>query len=556
MAEHFSKALAQDEIARARRIASFFNHPDRTQRHRALEQLVGMGEAGVPALVEALASDERLMRAGALRALMRVRSPESLPGLMGYLEKHQTEIGDNRAFAMQGISAAVSPEVEGLSQLFFFLQAYLDDPDHFVRAYAHEALGRLGDARALPLVERGTRDKEPFVAEKAVVALGALATAPVRTAGADMLMSREEVGFALQSGESARRSIGMNELLRRTGEGEDMTGLVSGLLLGPNRIGRQSALEAISRLKDPRLLPLTLQALKSPNADDDLRSRALRAVSAYGPEICHSAMSMDERADLLDRIKRWLVGPDLFVRSSSVAALGSLQGRESLELLLRAAHDENSWVRGDAVGALSHWAGERLVPYLDKLARLATHALTHMPKAVTGAGGDGAGSQKDLVALQERLLGMLIETSAAKEEGDEGVVLAGFAALAAGTARIRLMGLEVLSIQVSRGHRPRLTDGQVRLLAAALTSSRRDILLSAVEILEAWLPVGSGAATADLIALLRHGDEALALRVVPLLGIAGDIEARGVLMSLSNNDNARIAEAAQRALQAPLRAPR
>ena len=186
MAEHFSKALAQDEIARARRIASFFNHPDRTQRHRALEQLVGMGEAGVPALVEALASDERLMRAGALRALMRVRSPESLPGLMGYLEKHQTEIGDNRAFAMQGISAAVSPEVEGLSQLFFFLQAYLDDPDHFVRAYAHEALGRLGDARALPLVERGTRDKEPFVAEKADVALGALATAPVRTAGADM----------------------------------------------------------------------------------------------------------------------------------------------------------------------------------------------------------------------------------------------------------------------------------------------------------------------------------------------------------------------------------
>ena len=134
--------------------------------------------------------------------------------------------------------------------------------------------------------------------------------------------------------------------------------------------------------------------------------------------------------------------------------------------------------------------------------------------------------------------------------------MAGFAALAAGTARIRLMGLEVLSIQVSRGHRPRLTDGPVRLLAAALTSSRRDILLSAVEILEAWLPVGSGAATADLIALLRHGDEALALRVVPLLGIAGDIEARGVLMSLSNNDNARIAEAAQRALQAPLRAPR
>ncbi len=539
MTDLLSNSRAHDELDRARRLVSFLDHPDREQRHRALDQIVAMGHHGTTALCEALESTERLTRAGALRGLSRAPSPNAITPLCRYLDTHPDELGDNRAFAMQAIVAATSPAIDDPHRLFHFLQAHLDDSDTFVSAFAFEALGKLGDARALPLVQRGLKNKEPFVAEKAALAMAALAQAPaIPTLNADALMTPDEIGFALQSGQAERRNLGLNELARRVAQGQSLTHIIASLLTGPNRIGRQTALEAIARLRKPEHTPLVLQALNGPQTDDDLRSRALRALAALGPDAIDT-LDQSQRADLLRQLRAWISGGDLFVRAAAVSALGALPGPESLKLLMAAARDQDAWIREDASVALSQWAGPSLLPWLDALCNLTLHALS-LP---TQKGPEG-----DPTALQLRLIKTVAETARARSGADEGCIEVGLAALRASNAKVRVAGLGLLADQAAHPHNPALKDAEVRLLSAALTSTRKEVILMALDALDAWLPRGSAAATTDLVSLLHTGDEALAIRVIPLLGKAGDIEARGVLDALSHNDNPAVSQSARAAL--------
>ncbi len=551
MNDHNNDLAAQDATARARRLIGFFDHPERVQRHRALEQVIQMGHLAVPALIETLRAPEKRRRAGSLRALAHMGPPAALPALMDYVDTHTTEIGDNRAFAMQGVSQATSPDIRDPHRLFAFLQRHTNDADHFVRAFTYEALGRLGDPRALGLVQRGARDKEPFVAEKASAAAALLQIAPIPTAvAADALMSMDEVGFALQSGQAERRNMGMDELTRRAAEGQSVDQLLIRLLTGPNRLGRQSAMEAFARLRQPQHLPLVAQNILNTTHDDDLLTRALRALAAYGPTACAQRLPAEQRHDLLRRIKGLLSSPDVFVRAAAVAASGSLPGQPSVELLLRAVHDQNAWVREDATDALVRHAGPDLAPYIDKLARLTTHALTDMEGHTTATGGDGAGSDNDLERFQSRLLDILIETTAAAPlpRDSDGLLQAGLAALGGTRARLRLKGLDLLTELADAGLRPRFASGEIRVVASALTSSRPAVVRQGIRLLADWLPKNNGEATASIVHALRQGDEAAALELIPLLATAGDIEARQVLRALSRNDNPTVARAAQDAM--------
>ncbi|MEO1266741.1 MAG: HEAT repeat domain-containing protein [Myxococcota bacterium] len=538
-----------DAVAHARRLVTLFDHPIKEERHRALSRLIAMGKPAVPALVEALHHEARFIRTGSLRALAQIASPDALEPLMAYLRTHSTEIGDNRAFAMQAIAAAIGPHVAEPEPLFNTLQEALRDRDDFVRAWAYVALGRLGDRRAIPLIEEGTRDRDFFVAEKATEALATLKAAPpAPTAWTDQLLGPEAIRFALQAPEQGRRSMAMKALLERVHTDADYNPfpMLRELLRGPTRAGRRSAVEALSHIQRPEA-PHYLIDLVEESDDSDLVALALRALLVHGETL--ATMEPDRLVALL---RRRLKDRDLLVRAAAVAALAQLQGELATELLVMACEDPESWVRDEASAALVEReergrSGSELQPHIITLARSAKTLTARMAHA---NGPPGAEERAD-ATVAERLLTLLRASVVQGLDTDraDAAAQAGFAALEAPTARLRVAGLELLHRLVEARHqlRPRNTL-QVRALASALTSNDDTIVFKTLDVLEVALPRNSGAATARLTDLLYRGDKPLALRTIELLGRAGDIEAREALKALSRNDDLDVSASAIAAL--------
>jgi HEAT repeat protein len=539
--------------ALARHLIAQFEHPLRDERHRALEQVVALGEAAVDPLLSALtASQEPKLRAGAMRALARIGSPRAIPALLQYVEDHANEPGDNRAFAMQGVAGGASPSYPELGALFASLQGKLRDRDSFVRAWTCEALGKLGDPRARPLLEQAARDKDSLVAEKATLALTRLVGAQAPSVAQDRLLDPAQIGFALQANDLARRELGVAEVLRRQQQGQDMFPLVVQVLTGPNRLGKLTALDTFAKLGDPRALGAVAPLLLDDRTDADLRARALRVLGAFGPAQAGQALGGVELAKLARTMRPALAAEaNLFVRAAAVAALGALPDDEALPLLMEALHDGNAWVRDEAASALTRREPRALRPWLKGLARLLRHAVEALPARVTQAGDDGAGSEQDLALFQHKLL-TLIERGLSQGEpaadAEQEILGACLTALQGHKAALRAQALEILAHQAHQGARPTLTEPQLRTLAHALTSTREEVVRAALACLRAWLPRGSAAATAPLLSVLQRRSESLALEVIPLLGRAGDVEARQALRELASNPSPRVGQAAREAL--------
>ncbi len=527
-----------DDTDRALRLMSFFNHPLRDERHRAVELIVNMGKSATAALVQGLASSERHMRSGSLRALVRVADPRAVGALVDYLETHGTELGDNRAFAMQALAASMTSGRDDARRLHNFLERAIMDEDVFVRGYAYEALGKIGDPRLAPAVSRGLSDPEAFVQERATLGLAAAQSGPVPSVSHDELMEPVDIEHALQSPQSTRRDLGMAELERRTAAGQDMMGLVLRVLTGPNRLGRQTALEALARLRDPRGLAPVLARLRNPTSDDDLKARCLRVISATGVDSLERA----ERGALLRDLVALSATGDVFVRAACVEALGRIPSEASVALLVRSVADGDDWVRDGACRGLKRVPPGQLTPHAHVLAEHATTALRE-------ASGDDAPDTR--VQTATALLSLL--ESAAEvplpPSSSEAVLAAGLRAMGAPKASLRIQGLHLLEELVHAGYRPELHPPELRRLCTALTSGSKDVLLAAIGVLERWMPPGSPVAAPSLIQVLTHAPIEVSVRAVALLARTRDAEARAELRRLSLSGRGALADAARAALR-------
>jgi len=554
MTDPYADVLRSDELAMARRLIALFDHPLKDQRHRALAQIVEMGESAVDALLEALQSHEPRHRQGALRALVQLASPAAIGGLRHYVEQHADELGDNRAFAMQALCAATSPHIEPYDPLFQFLTRIIDDRDDFVRAYAYAALGRLGDRRAMPLIQRGLKDRDAFVAQKASEALVRLESAPeVRAGEPPRRLSPEEIGFGLQSTEAPRREMALTELrLRVRDEQFDAMPMLTQLLHGPNFIGRRSALHALGALRDKRALPTLIRMARPGESEADLLANALRAIAQMGP------LSEEESASLAGPLHELLLSlrhqvrhVDLFVRAGAVAALTVIPEEEAIDLLIVASGDEEIWIQEEASAALLRQAGRRLVPSAASIANVVRALLRRIHGSRKTEGRWPAGVAKQVTVLQ-RLLSALI--SSVPERPDPTFTAAiepsAWEAVLGPAAEVRVKGLELLHELLTSQNRLK-TPSRPALdgLIGALTSTDRNLLVAALELLQEVLPQKDASATARLVNILYRGDAELATRAIALLGRAGDMEARNVLRRLSRDDNPRIADAARAQLE-------
>ena len=136
-----------DELAR---LIEQLHHPDWQVAEKAAWAL---GEAGDLRAVEPLiaALDIPLVAGKAVEALVKLHDPRALePLIQLFARKHWPDLAT--VLGHWGDRRAVEP-----------LIAAMDDPDSHVRFYTARALGRLGDERALSVLQRAVeRDTEPI----------------------------------------------------------------------------------------------------------------------------------------------------------------------------------------------------------------------------------------------------------------------------------------------------------------------------------------------------------------------------------------------------------
>ncbi|HEX7337676.1 MAG TPA: HEAT repeat domain-containing protein [Gemmatimonadales bacterium] len=198
------------------------------------------------------------------------------------------------------------------------------------RAFAAELLGRVGGAKAVPVLletVNATRTEDSDVREIALRALARIAD-PGAVEPLIQALATADVWLAPR----------IADILTRHGEAavDPLT-----LVLGDStrQPARAWAANVLGEVRAPRAFPVLVRALS--DADDEVRAKAATALGRLG----------DRRAVgyLLEQL---LTDPAPFVRLRIAASLGQFGGPEVTERLVRALGDPAWWVRMRSVEAL------------------------------------------------------------------------------------------------------------------------------------------------------------------------------------------------------------
>lgn len=177
-------------------------------REEVAAALAAIGDAAVPALLAALQHQEWLVRLHAVESLGKSKSPQAVEALLSVVfNDPDTAVREDAVRALGDI---------GAPQAVDFLYVVMKDPR--LRLFAVEALGRIGDRRAVPVLldvlagrnvpEAGRMvsgcgdqwSEEMMVRAAAVRALGALGdetAVPALVAALESTFTRQEAAMAL-----------------------------------------------------------------------------------------------------------------------------------------------------------------------------------------------------------------------------------------------------------------------------------------------------------------------------------------------------------------------
>lgn len=198
------------------------------------------------------------------------------------------------------------------------------------RAFAAELLGRVGSAKAVPVLletVQAARSEDTDVREIALRALARIADP--RAVGPLVAALSNADGWL-----TAR----IADILARHGEAA-VGPLIALLDASSQHPSRAWAANVLGELRAQRAFPVLVRALGDPN--DEVRAKAATALGRLG----------DRRAinHLLDHL---LTDPAPFVRVRIACTLGQFGGPEVIEHLVRALRDPAWWVRMRSVEAL------------------------------------------------------------------------------------------------------------------------------------------------------------------------------------------------------------
>jgi HEAT repeat protein len=313
--------------------------------NQAAEELAALGKAAVSILIEALSDRNAKVREVVAMALGKIRDPQAAPALERALRNEQlapeNEEGDDTdARAGAALAIGAIGDASAFEPLTAMLAEALET-DWTLSWYIIDALGMLGDTRAVPLLVDALEHPDFDVqksAMHALVSFGQVAVAPL----VDIALDKDSRGRTL-----AVRALGAigapraaPALARVIKDHGNHPFLRAGAALALGQVGADEAYS------------LLFQLFKSTNEDENVRRCAAVGLGHLG----------DRRA--LEPFLAALEDADWPMRHSLAEALGHLGDRRAIELLIKLLRDRRDEVVLQAAQALGKLGALQAVPEL------------------------------------------------------------------------------------------------------------------------------------------------------------------------------------------------
>lgn len=520
--------LSRSEIAT---IIARLNQDDGDRQREAMEMLIHLGEDSLDPLIASIDFAEPRGKEAIMRILGQLGISSAIPTLMRFTFDARGSIDDSdaRALAMQSIMKLLRPE-HG-PKIFDFLMEMKDDDDTFVRGYAIEALGRIGDRRAIPIVQDALKDKEEFVQERAQIAADQLQSAPQQDSLQSDDVSDQEILQKIRYAQGGERTYYINLLKERPHAFELARQLV--------QEGGKGAL-------------LGLQILQSQNnasARDVVIRHFVGGANTTERAICLRILSQhlkgDGTPDELRVIQQGLNDPDGFVRQAAMAAAAASGHVEMTRQAIKHVEKSKDYEALGAAEALSNG----LTPQMKRLLPELRDALHHVHRKRVGyATDEHVQTEAHMLRAINNVIvdGGVIGATEVTEQALKSLRDADqhWPILVSALRLLRdLIGERTLDESA------RWSQGACLNLSQLLDHPEGRVRARVIDLLKRGGPRGFTAIVPKLERLIYDDEVDTATDIIPLLGRAGGERARRLLQDLEQAQEPDVAEAAQTALR-------
>jgi len=308
------------------------NDPNEGVRGSAADVLGKIGDArAVEPLIAALDDPYENVRISAADALGKLGDPRGIDTLITMMSDNSFGMDDH----IQVIDTLVNIGALSVEPLIVALY----NANEFVRSNAADALGQIGDARAIGSLIAVLNDLDEQVRVNAVAALGQIGDASAiesliavlddldEDVRVNAVVALGQIGdaSAIESliavlddlDEDVRRSAA--EVLGQIGDARVVEPLIT-ILSDPEWIVRSSVANALGHIRDARAIEPLIAALREPDAD--VRHRTAVALGKIG------------NARAVEPLIAALHDPDVSVSSSAAYALGKISDARAVEPLI------------------------------------------------------------------------------------------------------------------------------------------------------------------------------------------------------------------------------
>jgi HEAT repeat protein len=490
------------EIAEALKLLAHF---DQGVRDRGMAALRAKGEAALPALLSALGHPIPSVRGGVALVLGQIGSLDAVVPLAKAVQ--DLAPGDDRTFCVRALTDLARPALDKEAWLIELFAHLTRDPDHFVRALACTALGRIGEHKAVPILDRARSDPEEWVREAATKALAALAAKPVPETPPPDEGKRSEALSALFSPDPVKRDLAAEEIARF---GPSAAAAVAEAVEKARGEPPLQAVALLGRLGDRSARPLLLRIAADRQRTADVRTVALRALG----RLCEGT-----EWEVLDFLLAERTA-DPLLRAAVASAVGSFRTVRAVRALCGHLEDAHVMVReaaGEALGRACTTGVHDLAPRLGAALRREMDAgvRARLIEALAAAGKAGV--------------------SIGGEAYDTGLELA--------RRGLRAQGLTLLGIAGRR------TVDAAGALLGGLSDLDLGVRLLACELLARCAPVGYAPAVEALRKLTGDANRDLSRAAILALGGVGGNDAAVTLRQLRSDTDPDVADAARAALE-------
>ncbi len=349
-------------------LLKLLNHQDPVLAYRAAKALSSFGEPVLAPLLQALTSDDRRLRERAAYALGYTGAAQAAAPLLRLLRKRW-----EHPYVYQMAYEAVVRLGNG--EALPLLLTALQDKKKLVRACAAEALGELGDRRAMEPLLMALQDIDPNVRSKAARALGRLGDQQAIEALIDALSDQEWPvrKFAAEALGNLDDQRAVEPLLTALRE--------------PNHQARAQVIRALGKLGDTRAVQPLLSLLREPDLEkfSGVKDWTIRVLGNLGDqraveplltlleETGRGEQESGRRAIIIEALGQLgdrravpaliaiLEQDTLFLRCSAAQALGAIGDRQALHALKRAQQTHSSRTyEGQRVKSATSEAIERI----------------------------------------------------------------------------------------------------------------------------------------------------------------------------------------------------